>query len=68
MSPYRFGSTQHVELLRPLDEAHADRIHQVLPRLDLGYSAATSRNVSRNRPSVNFMMFAFVTHDTRVRP
>ena len=33
-----------------------------------GYSCATSRKTSRNRPSVNFMMFAFVTQETRLRP
>ena len=33
-----------------------------------GYSGATSRKTDRKSPSVNFMMFAFVTHATCLRP
>ena len=60
---------EHVELLGPLHETHAERVDEVLPRLDLRDSPSRRpRKTSRKSPSVNFMMFALVTHETRLRP
>jgi hypothetical protein len=66
MSPYRFGSTR-TSNPPGADELHAESVHEHLARRDLRVSFATSRKTERNRPSVNFMMFAFVTHATSRR-
>ena len=40
---------EHVELLRALHEPHADRVDQVLPRLDLGIVGRDARGTCRGR-------------------
>ena len=67
MSPYRFGSTS-VVFLGPLHEAHADGVDEVLLRLDVGVLGGHVPEDLEEEPSVCFMMFAFVTQWTALRP
>ena len=69
MSPYRFGSTQHVELLRVhAPAACTPRRRCVRRRRCRCTRGATRRMHSRNSPSLSFMMLALWIAVTFLRP
>ena len=68
ITPYRLGSTSTSHsagrCTRPMHVASTRFSHGSMS----GKSLATSRNVDRNSPSVNFMMLDLVMQCTRLRP
>ena len=59
---------EHVVLLGPLDELHAEVVHDPVVELDVGVLGRDVRATWRKSPSVNFMMFALCTAVTLRRP